>query len=142
MHDGGHVPVMGEEVLHALSPQSGEVVVDCTAGRGGHAELLARRVGPTGTLVLFDLDAGNLAFAEARVRAVPEPPKLVAVHANFERVGQELRSRGLQANAVMADLGFASTQMDDPERGFAFSQAGPLDMRLDRSSGMTAADLL
>ena len=142
MHDAGHVPVMGEEVLHALAPQAGEVVVDCTAGRGGHAEVLARTIGPTGTLVLFDLDAGNLAFAERRVRAVPGPPSVIAVHGNFERVGQEMRSRGLQADAVMADLGFASTQMDDPERGFAFSQPGPLDMRLDRSSGMTAADLL
>ena len=142
MSDTGHVPVMLGEVLACLSPRVGDVAVDCTAGRGGHAEALAREVGPTGTLVLFDLDAGNLAFASERVAAVPSPPAVIAVHGNFERVGVELSARSMRAQVLLADLGFASTQMDDPERGFAFSQSGPLDMRLDRSRGMTAADLL
>jgi len=142
MSEVGHVPVMGGEVVEGLAPAPGEVAVDCTAGRGGHAAALASAIGSRGTLVLFDLDNGNLAFAESRVRALPQPPRVIAVHANFERVARELDARGIRADALLADLGFASTQMDDPERGFAFGQSGPLDMRLDRSSGMTAADLL
>lgn len=142
MTESGHLPVMGGEVMSCLEPKPGEVAVDCTAGRGGHAEALARAIGASGTLVLFDLDAGNLAYAADRVRALAAPPAVVTVHANFERIGAELSSRSLRAQVVLADLGFASTQMDDANRGFAFSQPGPLDMRLDQSRGSTAADLL
>ena len=138
----GHLPVLAAEVLEALAPVAGETVFDGTAGRGGHAELLARRIGPTGTLVLMDLDAGNLTFAAERIRALPEPPRVVPVHGNFQRIGSVLQGQGLRADMVMADLGFASTQMDDPTRGFAFQSEGPLDMRLDRSQGPTAAELL
>ena len=142
MDGPGHVPVMAGEVAACLELGPGQVAVDCTAGRGGHAELMSKAVGAGGGVVLFDLDASNLAFAEARVRALPDAPRVIAVHGNFERVGAELSMRGLKADGMLADLGFASTQMDDAARGFAFSQDGPLDMRLDRGSGMTAADLL
>jgi 16S rRNA (cytosine1402-N4)-methyltransferase len=142
MLDAGHVPVMCPEVMECLAPRPGQVMVDCTAGRGGHAEALARAVGVAGTVVLFDRDAGNLASAEARLRSLPDAPTVMALHANFERIGEELAARSLRAEGVLADLGFASTQMDDPERGFAFSRPGPLDMRLDRSRGPTAAELL
>jgi 16S rRNA (cytosine1402-N4)-methyltransferase len=142
MNPIGHLPVLATEVLEALAPTPGDTAFDGTAGRGGHAELLARRIGPSGTLVLMDLDAGNLEFAAERVRALPGAPNVLPVHGNFERVGSVLRGRGLRANVVMADLGFASTQMDDPTRGFAFQSEGPLDMRLDCSQGPTAADLL
>jgi 16S rRNA (cytosine1402-N4)-methyltransferase len=67
---------------------------------------------------------------------------VIPVHGNFDRIGSVLQSQGLRADVVLADLGFASTQMDDPTRGFAFQSEGPLDMRLDRSQGPTAADLL
>ncbi|MFZ4722192.1 MAG: 16S rRNA (cytosine(1402)-N(4))-methyltransferase RsmH [Phycisphaerales bacterium] len=138
----GHLPVLAAEVLEALAPAPGETVFDGTAGRGGHAELLARRIGRDGTLVLMDLDAGNLGFAAERIRALPQPPRVIPVHGNFDRIGSVLQSQGLRADVVLADLGFASTQMDDPTRGFAFQSEGPLDMRLDRSQGPTAADLL
>jgi 16S rRNA (cytosine1402-N4)-methyltransferase len=138
----GHLPVLAAEVLEALAPAPGETVFDGTAGRGGHAELLARRIGRDGTLVLMDLDAGNLGFAAGRIRALPQPPRVIPVHGNFDRIGSVLQSQGLRADVVLADLGFASTQMDDPTRGFAFQSEGPLDMRLDRSQGPTAADLL
>jgi 16S rRNA (cytosine1402-N4)-methyltransferase len=138
----GHLPVLATEVLQALSPQAGEIVVDGTAGRGGHAELLARAIGASGTLVLIDLDASNLSFAAARVGSLANPPRVIPVHGNFERAGQILRQHGLRAHAVMADLGFASNQMDDPGRGFTFQSEGPLDMRLDRSQGPSVAELL
>jgi 16S rRNA (cytosine1402-N4)-methyltransferase len=138
----GHLPVLATEVLQALSPKAGETAVDGTAGRGGHSELLATAIGARGTLVLMDLDASNLAFAAERVRSLPDPPRVVAVHGNFERAGQVVQQHGLRAHVVMADLGFASNQMDDPSRGFAFQSDGPLDMRLDRSQGASASDLL
>ncbi len=137
----GHVPVLFCEVIEALRPSRGQVYVDLTAGRGGHAAEVARTIAPTGLPVLFDLDAGNLAYACERVsRAGARTP--IGVHGSFASVGRELDSRGLQADAVLADLGFASTQVDDPSRGLSFMREGPLDMRLDPSSGMTAAELL
>jgi 16S rRNA (cytosine1402-N4)-methyltransferase len=91
--------------------------------------------------VLFDLDAGNLAFARDRVhRATGSVP--TAVHSSFASVARELSARGIVADMVLADLGFSSTQVDEPSRGLSFMRDGPLDMRLDGSSGMTAAEFL
>jgi 16S rRNA (cytosine1402-N4)-methyltransferase len=140
--DPGHVPVLLREVVEHLAPQPGEVVVDCTAGRGGHALAMAGLIGRSGTLVLVDADAANLAFAEARVVAgVPEDarPTVIALHANFADAPRLLAERSLTADAVLADLGFSSTHMDDAERGFAFRHAGPLDMRYDTGRPLTAA---
>lgn len=138
--DPGHAPVLLAEVLQALRPAPGETVADLTAGRGGHASAMARAVGPGGRVVLFDLDPGNLAFAAERIRAegVPVEP----IHASFATAELELARRGFRADAVLADLGFASNQMDDPARGFSFQGEGPLDMRLDPTRGETAAALL
>lgn len=137
----GHVPVMLAECLDALRPAVGQTYVDLTAGRGGHAAAAARALGPTGRVVLFDLDAGNLRFASDRVRRESgiDP---IAIHGSFASVSRELEARGLVADAVLADLGFASTQVDDPARGLSFMRDGPLDMRLDPSAGMTAAELI
>lgn len=133
---------MAGPVLDLLRPSAGEVAVDCTAGRGGHAEMLAKAIGAGGTLLLLDLDAGNLAFAAARVRALPEAPRVIAEHANFAQVTTLLQRHDLCADVLLADLGFASTQVDDPSRGLAFSSSGPLDMRLDMSQPLTASKLL
>lgn len=137
----GHIPVLMAEVIAALDPQMGQVYVDLTAGRGGHAAAVARGLGSTGRVALFDLDRSNLEFASARVRRESgiEP---VAVHGSFVSVGRELDARGLVADLVLADLGFASSQVDDPERGLSFMRDGPLDMRLDPSAGMSAAELV
>jgi len=133
---------MALPVLDLLKPCPGEVAVDCTAGRGGHAEAIGSRLGSRGTLVLMDVDAGNLAFASERVRRVPDAPRVIAVHANFASMVAVLTREGLVADMVLADLGFSSTQMDDPGRGLAFGADGPLDMRLDPSQGITAGALL
>ena len=141
----GHLPVLLEACLRWLDPRPGDTVVDCTAGRGGHAVECARRVGPTGRIVLIDVDAENLAYAADRVRreAGCEP---FTIRSSFAAVAESLRMAGgqtpMKADVVLADLGFSSTQMDDPGRGFSFMADGPLDMRLDPTSGVTAAELL
>ncbi len=140
MTDPGHIPVLLDQVLNLLDPQPGEFVVDCTVGRGGHAEHLAGAVQPGGWVFGFDLDADNLAFAEQRVQAAGGA--FSAVHSSFVRMPQVLRDRQVHADMVLADLGFSSNQMDDPQRGFSFNADGPLDMRLDPSGRTAAADLI
>jgi len=156
--DPGHEPVLLREVMNALAPRSGETFVDATVGRGGHAAAILREVVPDGLLLGLDRDAENLAFAAARLAPLtgsdPPPvepirtPDLPArrplrlVHADFARLGEVLGARDLAADGILADLGIASTHVDDPARGFSFRGDGPLDMRLDRSQGPTAADLL
>ena len=129
------------EVVAGLNVAPGDVVLDCTAGRGGHAALLATAAGEDGTIVLCDLDPGNLKFAAERVQTTG-PIQVKSFQGSFARVPRDLRAEGLLANAVLADLGFASTQIDDASRGFSFMREGPLDMRMDPTRGMTAADIL
>lgn len=143
--EAGHVPVLLAEVLEHLAPIPGEVAVDCTAGRGGHALSIAEQLGNAGTLVLCDADAGNLAFAERRVRAAiaaDKCPAIIALHANFADAPRLLAERSLAADVVLADLGFASTHMEDAQRGFAFRHAGTLDMRYDTTRPLTAATIV
>lgn len=136
-----------QEVIDLLDPRAGQTLIDCTAGLGGHAAGIAERLGPGGRVVLFDLDPGNLARAEARVRGVinPQDPgaaRVVGVRANFAQAPAWAAREGVRADMVLADLGFASTQVDDPERGLSFRQAGPLDMRLDPQGPVTAGELV
>lgn len=131
--------------MELLDPRPGETVIDCTAGRGGHAVECARRVGPGGRVVLFDVDAENLSYAARRLAEEAGCTPSV-VHSSFAAVAERLCGQGgemvVKADVVLADLGFSSTQMDDPGRGFSFMADGPLDMRLDPTSGVTAAELL
>jgi 16S rRNA (cytosine1402-N4)-methyltransferase len=138
---GEHRPVLLDEVLAALDPRPGQIVVDCTVGFAGHAAELLRRVGPTGKLIGLDLDADNLPKAKDRLEAVGHPFALH--HANFAGLAQVRAAEGLaDVDAVLADVGVSSMQIDDPGRGFSFMRDGPLDMRMDRSRGKTAAQLL
>jgi 16S rRNA (cytosine1402-N4)-methyltransferase len=137
-----HTPVLLAEVLAALDPRPGEVYLDCTAGLGGHAAGVAERLGPAGTVVLLDLDPGNLSAAGERLRALPRGPKVVTERGNFAEAPFRLEALGLRADLVLADLGFASPQVDDPARGLSFQAEGPLDMRLDPAGPVTAADLV
>jgi 16S rRNA (cytosine1402-N4)-methyltransferase len=132
---------MLDQVLAALDPQPGEVAVDCTLGFAGHAAELLRRVGPTGTLVALDLDPGNLPTAAERLSAIS--PNFHLHHANFAGFPAALAAAGLDGcDCLLADLGMSSMQVDDPDRGFSFMRDGPLDMRMDRTRGRSAADLL
>ncbi len=135
-----HIPVLLTETLAALAPQPGETVIDCTTGLGGHASALAKAVNPHGRVVGFDLDPQNLAFAQKSIAAAGG--NFTPVHSNFARIPDHLQKLGIRADIVLADLGFSSNQMDDPDRGFSFSTDSPLDMRLDPTSAITASDLL
>jgi 16S rRNA (cytosine1402-N4)-methyltransferase len=132
---------MLQEVLAVLDPQPGEIVADCTVGWTGHAVQLLRRVGPNGRLIGMDLDNDNLPRAHERLAAVGENFSLV--QANFAGLPAALATLGVSAvDVLFADLGMSSMQVDDPERGFSYVRDGPLDMRMDRSRGRTAAQLL
>jgi 16S rRNA (cytosine1402-N4)-methyltransferase len=138
---GEHRPVMLADVLAALDPQPGQIVVDATVGFGGHSAELLRRVSPTGKLIGLDLDADNLSRAKARLEPIGYPFSLH--HLNFAGLSQALAAEGLMsADAVLADVGVSSMQIDDAGRGFSYVRDGPLDMRMDRSRGKTAEQLL
>lgn len=131
-------------MIGLLAPSPGETAVDCTAGLGGHASAIAARLGPSGTLILNDLDPGNLGRAAARVRAEAGAacPRLVELRGGFADVPRRLAEQSLAADVVLADLGFSSNQVEDAARGFSFQRDGPLDMRLDPSGPVTAAHLV
>lgn len=142
-----HIPVLLDEVVGLLEPAVGETYADGTAGLGGHAAAIAPLLGSAGRIVLNDLDPGNLERATSRVRAAADEAgagglEIVAVHGSFADLPAELESRGIRVDCFLADLGFASNQVDDPERGLSFQADGPLDMRLDPTRGETAADLV
>ncbi|OWK44422.1 16S rRNA (cytosine(1402)-N(4))-methyltransferase RsmH [Fimbriiglobus ruber] len=138
---GEHRPVLLAEVLTVLNPQPGQVVIDCTLGFAGHSVELLRRVGAAGTLVAIDLDPDNIPRAEPKLAEVGFPFKLH--HGNFAGVPTFLAMEGIAGvDGLLADLGMSSMQVDDRERGFSFMRDGPLDMRMDRSRGKTAAVLL
>ena len=153
---GTHVPVLVEEVLAALRPQSGNVVADCTIGYGGHALEFIQRIGPTGRLVGLDVDAAQIERTAARLAVLacpadrPEPAATAAVKAHvslhrshFAGLGKVLSREGLGGfDIIFADLGVSSMQIDDPNRGFSYKYDGPLDMRMDDRLPRTAADLL
>ncbi|HJT75859.1 MAG TPA: 16S rRNA (cytosine(1402)-N(4))-methyltransferase RsmH, partial [Gemmataceae bacterium] len=131
--------MLPSEVLQALEPAPGQVVVDCTVGAGGHARLLAERVVPGGRLIGLDQDAAMLDLARPRLDGLP----VTLVQANFDRLREVLDELGLTAaDGVLADLGVCSDQLDAAERGLSFQQSGPLDMRLDPSQGEPASALL
>src|SRR5260370_2447728 len=134
-----HVPVMPAEVLAALEPAPGQVIVDATAGAGGHARLLAERVVPGGRVVALDQDPAMLDLARPRLEGLPVP----FVRASFGRLRRLLDELGVErVDAVLADLGVCSDQLDDTARGLSFTKPGPLDMRMDPDSGETAAELV
>lgn len=138
---GEHLPVLLAEVLATLNPQPGQTVVDCTLGFAGHSSELLTRIGPTGRLLATDLDPGNLPGAEERLKAVGNPFSLH--HSNFAALPSILATEGITGvDAVLADLGMSSMQLDDRDRGFSFLRDGPLDMRMDPTRGRTAAVLV
>lgn len=141
----GHVPVLPTQVLDLLEPKPGGVFLDCTAGRGGHAALVIPKLGPGGRYVALDLDPGNLAYARARCApiAAEHGVELNTHQASFAAARQVLDGLGIgRVDGFLADLGFASNQVDDAERGFSFKQDGPLDMRLNPGGPVTAEQLV
>jgi len=135
----GHAPVMVAEALRWLEPARGGVFVDCTLGLGGHAQALLE--GGASRVIAIDRDTE--AIAMARERLVAYGDRVDIAHADYRDLGAVLDARGLGAvDGVLADLGVSSMQLDAVERGFSFRGDAPLDMRMDRSQGPTAADRL
>jgi len=135
----GHEPVLLAETCELLQPAAGDVVLDCTLGRGGHALALGSAAEHV-TVVGLDLDETNRAFAAGRLTEAGIPHH--SSTGNFVRAPEALKAAGLAANVVIADLGFSSNQVDDAARGFSFLHDGPLDMRLDPTAPVTAASLI
>ena len=134
-----HVSVLPAEVLAALEPAPGQVIVDATTGVGGHARLLAERIVPGGRLIALDQDPAMLDLARLRLAELP----VTLIRSGFGRLRRVLDELGLErVDAVLADLGVCSDQLDKTARGLTFSKPGPLDMRMDPDSGETAADLI
>lgn len=136
-----HQPVLLNEIITLLNPQPGMVYLDCTLGRAGHALAIGSRLQPGGHLIGLDLDEENLEYSRNRLAGLSVTQTLV--HADFAVAKAILAQQRISTvDLLLADLGFASNQMDDPARGFSFAVDAPLDMRFDRSAPTTAADLI
>jgi 16S rRNA (cytosine1402-N4)-methyltransferase len=136
-----HAPVMVEEIVQALSPRSGAVYIDATVGEGGHSEVLLRASAPTGQVIGIDRDAEVLEVA--RQRLAPFGDRVHIVHGHAVELRGILDTIGASwVDGVLLDLGVSSYQLETTDRGFSFMRAGPLDMRMDRTTGQTAATLV
>jgi 16S rRNA (cytosine1402-N4)-methyltransferase len=135
-----HQPVLLEEVIHWLRPETGGTFVDCTVGLGGHAEgLLA--ASPSTRVIGIDRDPEALTISKQRLANFE--PRFRTANANFTEVAAVLAEMGEQdVSGMLADLGVSSLQFDKAERGFSFAADAPLDMRMNQSDGQTAADLI
>jgi 16S rRNA (cytosine1402-N4)-methyltransferase len=135
-----HIPVLAGELIELLDPQPGAVAVDCTIGGGGHARLVADRVGPAGTLIGIDRDP----IAEERFAELAAEVSCATrfIRADFASGLEQLRDEGVQADLVYMDLGMSSMQVDTWERGFSYAYDAPLDMRMDPEQELSAADVV
>jgi 16S rRNA (cytosine1402-N4)-methyltransferase len=134
-----HVPVMSAEVLHFLQPAQGGLFLDCTVGLGGHSRALLE----AGATRIIGLDRDLDALARARETLAPWTDRVELVHADYRTLDDVLDLRHIAGvDGALADLGVSSMQFDAPGRGFSFQRDEPLDMRMDRSGGDTAADLV
>jgi 16S rRNA (cytosine1402-N4)-methyltransferase len=140
-HDATHLPVLLEETMRFLSPTESGRYCDATVGLGGHARAILERSAPNGHVTGIDRDGDALELAKESL--APFGNRVRLVHARFSQIRSVLdQAEALPLDGCIADLGVSSVQLDRPERGFSFRQSGPLDMRMDRSGGETAADLV
>ena len=146
-----HAPVLLAEAIDALQIRPDGTYIDCTAGGGGHSAAIASRLTAGGRLIAIDRDPDAIEAAAGAIhdavvdRRSPLRPRVDMVHAPFSRLSVELHRLGVvpgRVDGLLADLGVSSPQLDRGERGFSFGQDAPLDMRMDPTSGSTAAELL
>jgi 16S rRNA (cytosine1402-N4)-methyltransferase len=135
-----HVPVLPEEVRELLAVKPGETVVDATFGAGGHAALLAADLGERGKLIAIDRDPGARSYFERLAKRTRAQTRFL--RGDFAVVLEQLASNGVEADAILLDLGVSSMQIDRPERGFSYAVDAPLDMRMDPSADVTAAGIV
>jgi 16S rRNA (cytosine1402-N4)-methyltransferase len=135
-----HIPVLAGELIDLLDPHPGETAVDCTFGGGGHARLIADRLGPTGTLIGIDRDpVAEERFSEM---AAELQCRTRFIRADFVSALAQLNEEGLQADLAYLDLGMSSMQVDTWERGFSYAYDAPLDMRMGPEQDLTAGDIV
>ena len=143
MRTPSHAPVLLDRVVALLAPalaHEGAVLVDCTLGLGGHTEAVLQQC-ETARVIGIDRDTAAIEMASERLRPFGE--RFVGVHAVYDEIDEVVRARGLDhVDAVLFDLGVSSMQLDVRERGFAYAEDAPLDMRMDGTTGPTAADVL
>jgi len=136
-----HKPVMVEEVLDYLHPQPGHIILDCTVGGGGHAIRILDKIKPDGFLIGIDKDMEILQTTKQSLSKITGKFKLY--HADYSDIDEVLRQADIdKVNGVLLDLGVSSLQFDQADRGFSFAKEAPLDMRMDRSRGITAQNLI
>lgn len=137
-----HLPVLFNEALHELSIKPGGIYIDCTFGRGGHSKGILQLLGPEGRLLALDrdLDAIQSEYAQELVK----DSRFELEHCCFSQLQKVVEKRGWQGkvDGILMDFGVSSPQLDNAQRGFSFMQDGPLDMRMDSSSGQSAAEWL
>src|SRR5947209_16172943 len=135
-----HVPVLAGELIAVLDPKPGDVAVDCTVGGGGHARLVAERIGASGLLVGIDRDP----FAEDRFAelAAEVPCQTRFIRSDFASALAQLKDETLQADLVYLDLGMSSMQVDTCTRGFSYAYDAPLDMRMDPDQELSAREIV
>src|SRR2546421_1827605 len=135
-----HVPVLAGELIDLIDPRPGELVVDCPSGGGGHARLIAERIGPAGTLIGIDRDP----IAEERFEEIAAelPCHTRFIRADFVSGLATLREEWIGADVVYLDLGMSSMQVDTWARGFSYAYDAPLDMRMDPDQELTAREIL
>jgi 16S rRNA (cytosine1402-N4)-methyltransferase len=135
-----HIPVLAGELIDLVDPQPGEIAVDCTFGGGGHARLIADRIGPAGTLIGIDRDpAAEERFAEL---AAEVACRTRFIRADFVTALEQLREERVVADIVYLDLGMSSMQVDTWARGFSYAYDAPLDMRMDSEQELTAHEIV
>ena len=135
-----HLPVLARELLELLDPQPGQTAIDCTFGDGGHASMVAERLGPTGTLIAIDRDPlAEQRFAEL---AAESACAVRFIRSGYAEALEQLTAEGLRADMAYFDLGMSSMQVDTRERGFSYSYEAPLDMRMDPSQELTALQIV
>jgi len=140
-----HVPVLLNEAIELLRVRPGATVVDCTLGLAGHSSAIARLLGAEGHLIGFDRDPAALELARARLAEVSaelgaDAPRVTLIGAAFSSIAEHVKPGSV--DAVLADFGVSSLQLDEAERGFSFMADGPLDMRMDTRTGPTAAQVV
>lgn len=136
-----HTPAMLEEVIDYLNLGPGKVIVDATIGTGGHSENILERIMPGGKLIGIDRDSDSLAVARERLRNSSHACEFV--YGNFIDLDEILGNLNIKKiDGILFDLGISSYQLEDPGRGFSFQYSGPLDMRMDRNSYISAYDLI
>ena len=135
-----HIPVLAGELIDLLDPRPGEIAVDCTFGGGGHARLIADRLGPAGTLIGIDRDP----IAEERFSEIAAelPCRTRFIRADFVSAVQRLDSEGVRTDLAYLDLGMSSMQVDTWERGFSYAYDAPLDMRMSPEQELTARHIV